>query len=79
MEANVVDLRYKMNKVLKALDRREEVNLLFHGKLKGTIYPNRTSHELKVKESAFYGMLKHDRRPVQDVMESLRGGRHHAL
>lgn len=35
MKATVVDLRYKMNDVLKALDRNETVTILYHGKVKG--------------------------------------------
>jgi hypothetical protein len=37
MKATVVDLRYKMNEILKALDRREKVTLLYHGKIKGRL------------------------------------------
>ncbi len=39
MRASVVDLRYKMNEVLKALDRREKVTLIGQGKVKGTTTP----------------------------------------
>ncbi len=34
MEASVVDLRYKMNNVLKALDGKEKVTTLYRGTLK---------------------------------------------
>ncbi len=37
MEATIVDLRYKMNDILKALNRNENVDVLYRGKLKGTI------------------------------------------
>lgn len=39
MKASIVDLRYKMNDVLKALDRNEQVTILYHGKIKGVIMP----------------------------------------
>jgi len=39
MKASVVDLRYKMNDILKALERNEEVTVLYHGKVKGVIVP----------------------------------------
>lgn len=39
MEATVVDLQYHMNEVLKALDRNESVNVLYHGRIKGIIRP----------------------------------------
>ncbi len=32
MKATVLDLRYKMNEVLKALDKRERVTILYHGR-----------------------------------------------
>jgi hypothetical protein len=35
MKATVVDLRYKMNGVLKAFDRNEAVTILYRGKVKG--------------------------------------------
>ena len=37
MKATVVDLRYRMKEVLKALDRNEDVKILYHGKTKGVI------------------------------------------
>ena len=39
MEASVVDLRYKMKDVLAALERREEIRIMYHGRVKGTIIP----------------------------------------
>ena len=39
MEASVVDLRYKMKDVLEALERKETVTILYHGKIKGKIVP----------------------------------------
>ena len=39
MKATVVDLRYKMNDVLKALDRNEKVTVLYRGKVKGVLVP----------------------------------------
>lgn len=37
MEASVFDLRYKMKDVLEALERRETIRILCHGRLEGTI------------------------------------------
>ena len=39
MRATVVDLRYKMNDVLKALERNEKVTVLYRGKIKGVLVP----------------------------------------
>jgi len=33
MKASVVDLRYRMSEILKALDRNEDVSILCRGKL----------------------------------------------
>ena len=41
MKASVVDLRYKMKDVLKALDRNERVTVLYRGKVKGVLIPSR--------------------------------------
>jgi antitoxin (DNA-binding transcriptional repressor) of toxin-antitoxin stability system len=75
MQATIVDLRYHMNQVLKALERNETVSVLYRGKLKGVISPATTPSAVKVTEHRFFGCRK-DTRPVEDVMEQLRGGRH---
>ncbi|VAX10180.1 hypothetical protein MNBD_GAMMA26-1484 [hydrothermal vent metagenome] len=50
MRASIVDLRYKTNDILKALDRNESVTVLYHGKVKGIIKPAREKLFLKVKD-----------------------------
>ena len=72
MKASVVDLRYKMNDVLKALDRNEEVKVLYHGKLKGVIIPQKERTQTDMKTHPFFGMLKDDRQDVPEIMEELR-------
>ena len=79
MEASILDLRYKMKEVLQALDRREKVRILYHGKEKGTIIPSDTGSKTKVNEHPFFGMNRKDKRSVNDVMGELRRGRHDAL
>lgn len=78
MKATVVDLRYRMNEVLKALDRNEDVSILYHGKLKGVISACRPSTRIKVSEHPFFNMSS-DGRSVEEVMTELRGGRHRDL
>jgi hypothetical protein len=68
MKATVLDLRYKMNEVLKALDKREKVTLLYHGKVKGTIYPESGRKATKVED-----------RSVVQQMDALRGSRFNAI
>ncbi|MFC1670740.1 type II toxin-antitoxin system Phd/YefM family antitoxin [Spirochaetota bacterium] len=75
MKANIVDLRYKMKKILKALDRNETVTILYHGKEKGTIIPSVSLDKQKIIHHPFFGMSS-DKESVESVMESLRGERY---
>lgn len=78
MEASILDLRYKMNDVLKALDRNETVKIFYRGKLKGELQPaNTTIHKkpLKVADQPFFGMHKTADESVEDTMKKLRKGR----
>jgi hypothetical protein len=79
MEASILDLRYKMKEVLMALERREKVRILYHGKEKGTIIPVESKGNSKVSEHPFFGMNRKDKRTVSEVISDLRGGRYHAL
>lgn len=74
MKATIVDLRYRMREVLKALDRNESVSVLYRGKLKGVIRPAPGSEPSKVTDHAFFGCRK-DTRRVDRIMEQLRGSR----
>jgi hypothetical protein len=78
MNATIIDLRYRMKDVLRALERREEVSILWHGKRKGVIRPevNRTTG--RVTEHPFFGMCKSNV-TVDAEMDALRGGRVHAV
>ncbi len=58
MKASIIDLRYKMNAVLKALDRNEDVTILYHGKVKGIITSQIQAASGKVTEHAFFNMIK---------------------
>ena len=79
MEASVVDLRYKMKDVLEALERRESVHILYHGKIKGTIIPAAQGRKARVAEHPFFGMRKDDLKSPAEVLDELRGGRYNAL
>ena len=78
MDATILDLRYRMAEVLKALDRRESVRVLFHGKPRGLIIPEGSS-QVKVTSHPFFGSRKTDPEPVDQVMDRLRGGRYRDL
>ena len=78
MRATVVDLRYHMNDVLKALDRNEDVDILYRGKTKGVLVAKVERAEGKVSEHPFFNM-RGASRSVESEMESLRGGRYRDL
>ncbi|MGA1839044.1 MAG: hypothetical protein ACMUIU_00315 [bacterium] len=48
IKAIVVDLRYKMTDVLKALERNEKVTVLYRVKVKGVIVPIQANKQLQV-------------------------------
>ncbi len=79
MKATVLDLRYKTREILMALDRREKVTLLYHGKAKGVIVPTGAESPAKVETHAFFGMTKGETTRVETAMEGLRGSRYHAV
>ena len=79
MEANILDLRYHMKKVLQALDRNEPVTIFYHGKIKGTIVPAQKHNETKVSEHPLFGMHTNTKMTVEEQMNSLRDGRYHDI
>ena len=78
MKASVVDLRYRMNDVLKALNRNEEVQILYHGKVKGVIKPEKSGNRQKVSKHPFFRMSSTST-TVEDEVAGLRGGRYRDL
>ncbi len=82
MKASVVDLRYRMNDILKAVDRNEEVTILYHGKVKGVIKPNLPPNPKKarkrISDHPFFNMSP-SRKTVAEVMADFRGGRYRAI
>ncbi|MFZ0134211.1 MAG: hypothetical protein WAK95_16850 [Desulfobacterales bacterium] len=75
MKVSSVDLRYKMNEVLEALDRREKVTLLYRNKVKGTIVPVKRGRMTTVVEHPFFNMCAEEPRAVHQQMEAVRGFR----
>jgi hypothetical protein len=78
MKASVVDLRYRMNEILKAIDRKEEVTILYHGKVKGVIKPKVSGSRRRVSDHPFFNMYQ-TKKAVQKLMDDLRGGRYRAV
>lgn len=79
MDATILDLRYRMASVLEALDRREEVRVLYHGKPKGRIVPEGGAASTRVDSHPFFGSRDKDEATVFQVMDELRGGRYRGL
>jgi antitoxin (DNA-binding transcriptional repressor) of toxin-antitoxin stability system len=78
MKASVVDLRYRMNEILKAIDRNEEVTILYHGKVKGVIKPKISRSRRRISDHPFFNM-RPSKKTVPEVMADLRGDRYHAI
>lgn len=80
MKATIVDLRYKMNDVLKALDRNEKVAVLYHGKVKGIIVPVNRKEQGKIKDHLFFGMLSGENDiATMDIINDLREPRYNDI
>jgi hypothetical protein len=75
MNASIVELRYKMRDVLSALERKEKVSILYHGKLKGIIYPLEAESSTSVQRHPFFGMAK-SKESVETTMRRIRGVRY---
>ena len=75
MKATVLDLRYRMKEVLKALDKREKVAISYHGKIKGTIVPACADAAMKVKDHPFFKMAEEETKSAAQQMDELRGSR----
>jgi hypothetical protein len=78
MKASVVDLRYRMNEILKAIDRNEEVTVLYHGKVKGVIKPKIFDGHKRISDHPFFNMYP-SKKKVSQVMMDLRGDRFRAV
>ncbi len=82
MKASVVDLRYRMNDILRAVDRNEEVTILYHGKVKGVIKPslspNLKNAGKRISDHPFFNMSP-PKKTVAGMMADLRGGRYRAV
>jgi antitoxin (DNA-binding transcriptional repressor) of toxin-antitoxin stability system len=78
MKASVIDLRYRMSEILKAIDRNEEVTILYHGKVKGVIKPNTSSGDKRISDHPFFNMSQ-SRKRVNAVIADLRRDRYRAI
>lgn len=75
MDASIVDLSYHMADVLKAIKRRETVNVFERKKLIGYFVPAGTGGELKMEDHPFIGSAEGDKRPVNEMIRAMRKNR----
>ena len=78
MKASVVDLRYRMNEILKAIDRNEEVTILYHGKVKGVIKPKISRGRRRISDHPFFNMYQ-SKETVDEMMDDLRRDRYRVI
>ena len=74
MNATIVDLRYNMKNVLRAIDRGETVTVLYRGKERAKltpITPAPSSGAPKTKDQPLFGLWK-DREDISDPASYLR-------
>jgi antitoxin (DNA-binding transcriptional repressor) of toxin-antitoxin stability system len=76
MQATILDLRYHMKEILEALERNETVEILYHGKPKGTIVPYKKLHNKLSKEHPYFGMTGSTQKTVVEEMKELRKSRY---
>ena len=85
MQATILDLRRRMPAVLRALDRNEQVVVLYRGKERAVLIPSsghtKQKKRPRIDTHAAFGMWA-DRKDDADVaahVRQLRQGRNHAL
>ena len=72
MKASIVDLRYRMKDVLRAIDRGETVTVLYRGKEKARMVPIQVQEEVaKAEDQPCFGLWK-DRKDMADPAEYVR-------
>jgi hypothetical protein len=79
MEASVLDLRYRMREVLDALNRREKVQIKYHGKIKGEIVPRGTGGKHRSSEHPLFGMMKDEKGDPARIVADMRRSRYRDL
>ncbi len=74
MEASIVDLRYRMKDVLRAIDRGETVTVTYRGKEKARLVPSNVAAGqplVNLRDQPFVGMWK-DREDMADPVAYIR-------
>jgi antitoxin (DNA-binding transcriptional repressor) of toxin-antitoxin stability system len=77
MDASIVDLRYHMKDVLRAIDRGETVTVLYRGKAKAKLMPisrtpgSKGEGEAKTENQPIFGLWR-DRDDLEDPVSYVR-------
>ncbi|HXP88339.1 MAG TPA: hypothetical protein VN841_26665 [Bryobacteraceae bacterium] len=72
MKASIVDLRYHMKDVLRAIDRGETVTVLYRGKEKARLVPLAAKKKtVRAEDTPMCGMWK-DRKDMADPVAYVR-------
>jgi antitoxin (DNA-binding transcriptional repressor) of toxin-antitoxin stability system len=81
MKASFLDLRRHMSRILRALDRNEEVVLTYRGQEKATIVPRRQEEKRETKSHPAFGLWagRKDMEDVDQTVRQLRKGRMNAV
>jgi antitoxin (DNA-binding transcriptional repressor) of toxin-antitoxin stability system len=85
MQATILDLRRRMPAVLQALDRNEQVVVLYRGKERAVLVPShggkRSAKRPRLTAHPAFGMWadRTDQTDVATHVRTLRAGRRHAL
>ena len=71
-----MDLRKRRREIIAALERNENVTLLYRGKKKEVILPHQETAGLRVEEHRFFGAGLGSEKTVEEVMDRLRRKRY---
>lgn len=73
MQASALDLRYKTKQIIQALERNEDVQIFYRGKLKGVIQAVEEERKAKsLGDHPFFGMSGDAWQSVEESMNELR-------
>ncbi|MDQ6969808.1 MAG: type II toxin-antitoxin system prevent-host-death family antitoxin [Mariprofundus sp.] len=75
MQTNAVDLRRNMKDIMRAVERHEPVTIFYHGKEKAVIHAIEQAVLGSVEKHPFFSMYD-DESSVENIMNTLRGGRY---
>lgn len=77
MKASIVDLRYHMSAIRKAISQNEVVKITCHGHVIANIVPCGNEEKNKVEDHPFFGSQQDI--DVEAVMNKLRGNRYDVI